>query len=149
MLITKIFVSKQKLSFLSASSPASFLLGSHPPRRVGVGGSGDSPGNFTRPWEHLWGRADHGSTCGAQQALGAAAGNIYSFHHASSPKNTPWRKGFSPLCLKGSSGLSPTNPQFLKPAMPFLTLRSLLLLFPPPRMLFSSLRTPIYFLRPS
>lgn len=29
MLITKIFVSKQKLSFLSASSPASFLLGCH------------------------------------------------------------------------------------------------------------------------
>lgn len=43
VLITKIFVSKQKLSFFFASSPASFLLGCHPPHQVRVGGSSIGP----------------------------------------------------------------------------------------------------------
>lgn len=64
VLITKIFVSKQKLSFFFASSPASFLLGRHPPRQVRVGGSSIGPGTpnpCTAP------EGDQGWEAGAQK----------------------------------------------------------------------------------
>lgn len=125
------------LSYLLPSLPLSFWEATRP-------GGWEWVGVATAPGTSL----SHGSTCGAERALGAAVGNIYSFYHASSLKKTPWRKGSSPLSLKGSSGSSPTSPQSLKPAMAFHTLRPLLMLFPPPGVLSSSLRTPIYSPRP-
>lgn len=48
-----ICVSKQKLSFLSASS-CLFLLGHHPPRQWEWVGLATTLRNLAQPWEHLW-----------------------------------------------------------------------------------------------
>lgn len=81
------------------------------------------------PWKHLY-----RGTCSSHQAL--------------LRRKPLGERGLLPRTSK-CPAVNHTNPQFLRPAMPFHTPRPVLLLRSLPRMLFSFLRTPIYFSRPN
>ena len=105
----------------------------------GVGGIGHSPGNLAQPWEHLWGRAD----------LGNAWREPLQFPSSLISEENPSERGASfPLPLS-IWWLKLQQPSISQTCHAFHTPRPLLPLLPPPRMLFPSLRTPIYFSRPS
>lgn len=125
MLITKIFVSKQKLSLLSASSPASFLLGCHPPEWEGVPTA--QPRNFLDR-EHLQDRGGSGSLL-VSTKIGL--------------RGSPWELGISLLLLSAHSLSSMVNLNFSELPCHFPPIRPLL----PLRIFFSVLNMFIYLRR--
>lgn len=137
VLITKIFVSKQKLSFLSASSPASFLLGSH------CLGGWAWVGVVTAPGALL----SHGSAVGRGD-LGSSSRGDLQLRPASPQKKTRGERGFLSR-IRSIQGHKPRQSSVSQTCRAFSHPRPLLLLLPLPRMLFSSLRTHAYFSSPS